>query len=78
MGKHKSHVGECRPSRDASLNGRHQNHDAHFYPSFSPCLYLCFYPCDDVCASCAPCPFPCLCPCAFYASSLCPWNRFSI
>lgn len=71
-----------KPSHDVSLNDRHQNHDAHFYP-FScpyPCLCLCLYSdlYADVCASYAPCLCPCLYLCAFYASSLCLWTHFSV
>ena len=64
-----------QPFHGASSHDQHQNHDVHFSPSSSPCLYLYSDPYDGACASYALYPSPYLCPCAFYVSSPCPWIR---
>lgn len=65
-----------RPSHGVSLRAQHQNRDAHFYLSFSPCPFPYFDPYDGACASYVLYPSLGLCPCAFYASSPCLWTHF--
>lgn len=65
-----------RPSHDVSSNDQHQNHDDHFYLSFSLYPCLCFDLYADVCVSYALCPSPCPYLCAFYASYPCLSTHF--